>query len=71
MSLAASYPIAVYRTPTANGGWEWHLTVDGERVPLGRHEGVGLFTDRDDRVTPAQMLPRLLARAAVGEAARR
>lgn len=54
------YPIEVARNKTANGGDEWFLLVGDEMVPMPG--GVGIFTEPGK--TPAEMLPRLLARAA-------
>lgn len=62
-AVAEAFPVAVERTGTANGGWEWFLVVGGERVQTNESR-TGIFTDPDDRAsqTPAQMLPRLLMR---------
>jgi hypothetical protein len=56
-----AFAVTVERAGTANGGYEWHLCVGGERVPLSPPSDLGVFTDPD--VTPAQALVLLLARA--------
>lgn len=55
-STVETAPVEVARNRTANGGWEYWLVLDGERVG----GEFGLFTDRAAK--PANVLPRLLAR---------
>lgn len=56
-----TFNVEVGRTRTATG-WEWFLLVDGKRVPMTQ-SGVGVFTSLETNPEPAEMLPRLLARA--------
>lgn len=51
------FMLGVERTPIANGGWEYHLTVGGARV-LWNDSGVGVFAAAD--VGPVEALPKLL-----------
>lgn len=50
------FPVEVGRNRTASG-WEWFLTVGGERVQTNSH-GTGLFTDPD--VKAVDVFPRLV-----------
>lgn len=52
-----TFPVAVEQSRTTSG-FEYHLTVDGERVPLNHH-GTGVFTEDP---SPAAALPVLLER---------
>lgn len=41
-----SFAVALGRARTANGGWEWFLLLNGERV-YASEAGVGVFADPD------------------------